>query len=346
LGGRGRVNPSEDDLRLLAEVARLYYIEDLNQEQIAQRVGGSRSNVSRMLREARSRGLVEIRIRTPLATVPRLQEALKTRLGLRGCLVLAADQGFRASEVNNTAFDMAALTARYVQESIPDDSILGVGWSRTIYRSVSSGHFRKKRGVQVVQLMGSVGGNIPELDGVSTTGRLAGALGATAHYLHAPVLVADSTVRDGLLRDQNIRATLEIARRADAMVVAVGPINRDHGQYLTGYINDTHLEYIRENGVVGDVCGSYFSRDGSVIPLEMNARTIAVGFEDMRRIPHRIGVSWGADRPLGNIGAVRAGLLNVLITDEGAARSMVEILDSEIAPTSSGNEATQTMYRE
>ena len=66
----------------------------------------------------------------------------------------------------------------------------------------------------------------------------------------------------------------------------------------------------------------------------------------MRRIPHRIGVSWGADRPLGDIGAVRAGLLNVLITGENAARRMVEILDSEIPPTSSGNEATQTMYRE
>jgi deoxyribonucleoside regulator len=341
LGRRGRVGSSEDGIRLLAEVARLYYIEDLNQEQIAQRVGGSRSNVSRMLREARSRGLVEIRIRAPLTTVPHLQEELKTRMGLRECLVLATkDQEFGASEAVNTAVNMAALTARYIQETIADHSILGVGWSRTIYRSVNSGYFRKKRGVEVVQLLGSVGGNIPELDGISTTGRLAGALGATAHYLHTPVLVTDSIVRDGLLRDQNIRATLEIARRADAMVVAVGPINRDHGQYLTGYLNDADLDYIRGNGAVGDVCGSYFSRDGSLIPLEMNERTVAVGFEDMRRISHRIGVSWGADRPLANIGAVRSGLLNVLITDEDAASRMVEILDSESpAVSSTHNEA-------
>ena len=139
--GRGRVNPSEDDLKLLAEVARLYYIEDLNQEQIAQRIGGSRSNVSRMLREARSRGLVEIRIRTPLRTVPRLQEELETRMGLRECLVLASeDQEPSASGGISSAVNMAALTARYIQESIADDSILGVGWSRTIYRSVNSGH--------------------------------------------------------------------------------------------------------------------------------------------------------------------------------------------------------------
>jgi DNA-binding transcriptional regulator LsrR (DeoR family) len=250
------------------------------------------------------------------------------------------DQETGASQAISTAVNMAALTARYVQENIVDDSILGVGWSRTIYRSVNSGYYRKKRGVKVVQLMGSVGGNIPELDGISTTGRLAGALGATAYYLHAPVLVTDSIVRDGLLRDQNIRRTLQIARRADAMVVAVGPINRDHGQYLTGYLNDADLDYIRGNGAVGDVCGSYFSRDGSLIPLEMNERTVAVGFEDIRRIPERIGVSWGADRPLANIGAVRSGLLNVLITDEDTARRMVEILASESpAVSSTDNEA-------
>ena len=188
--------------------------------------------------------------------------------------------------------------------------------------------------------MGSVAGNIPELDGVSTTGRLAGALGATAHYLHAPVLLTDFTVRDGLLRDQNIQETLKMTRRADAMVMAVGAINRDHGQYLTGYLNDTDLDYIRGNGAVGDVCGTYFSTDGSLIPREINERIVAVGFEDMKRIPDRIGVNWGANRTPGNIGAVRSGLLNVLITDEETAKRTVEILNSE-SPTvsSTDNEA-------
>ena len=64
----------------------------------------------------------------------------------------------------------------------------------------------------------------------------------------------------------------------------------------------------------------------------MNGRTIAIGFEEMRAIPNRIGVSGGPGKALANIGAVRAGLLNVLITDEDTAAEMLGILKGEEAP--------------
>jgi DNA-binding transcriptional regulator LsrR (DeoR family) len=61
----------------------------------------------------------------------------------------------------------------------------------------------------------------------------------------------------------------------------------------------------------------------------MHERTIAIGFEEMKGIPNRIGVSSGSHKPLANIGAVRSGLLNVLITDDDTAKSMLDILDDE-----------------
>ena len=68
---------------LLAEVARLYYLNHLTQQHIAERMGVSRSKVSRRLSEARSSGLVEIRVHSPLMLDTVLQDALKARLGLR-----------------------------------------------------------------------------------------------------------------------------------------------------------------------------------------------------------------------------------------------------------------------
>ena len=85
-----RNDPSEHGLLLLAEVAHLYYVKNLTQRHIAERIGVSRSKVSRMLREARSRGLVEIRIHSPLVLDTDLQDALKARLGLPECLGWAA----------------------------------------------------------------------------------------------------------------------------------------------------------------------------------------------------------------------------------------------------------------
>lgn len=317
----------------LSEVARLYYAENFTQERIARRMGISRSYVSRMLRDARSQGLVEIKIHVPLQTVEDLEHELVARFGLREARVLASTEDNLGSsgeaDSAGVAGAMAAFTARYMQEAITDNSIVGSGWSRTIYRSVNTGYLQEKTGVTVVQLMGSLGSHIPELNDVSVATRLADALGADLHYLHAPMLVDDALVRDGLLRDPNIQRTLEIAGRADIMVVGVGAIDRDHGQYRTGYIDDADLEYIRENGVVGDVCGVYFSYDGSLVPLGMNGRTVAVGPEVMKDIPKRVGVSRGQEKAVPNIGAVRSGLINVLITDEPTARKMLELLDED-----------------
>jgi deoxyribonucleoside regulator len=143
------------------------------------------------------------------------------------------------------------------------------------------------------------------------------------------MLVADAIVRDGLLADPHIRKTLEVAGHTDTMVVSVGTIDRNSGQYRTGYLDDDDLSEIRARGAVGDICGSCFSSDGSRVELEVNERTIAIGFEEMQNIPNRIGVSGGPGKALSNIGAVRAGLLNVLITDEDTATEMLEILDRE-----------------
>lgn len=328
----------ESGLLLLAEVAQLYYVRNLTQQHIAERMGVSRSKVSRLLREARARGIVEIRIHSPLTLDSGLQEALKTSLGLRECLVLSAPRAdLDGSEGPDAIGRLSALGARYLQENIADGSVVGVSWSSTVYHVVSTRHLQEKSDVTVVQLMGSIGGSIPELDGVSITARLADALDAKAQYLHAPMLVADGVVRDGLLRDPHIRKALEVARSADTMVVSVGAIDRRSGQYRTGYLDDADLDYIRGRGAVGDICGSYFSYDGSPVRLRMNERTIAIGFEEMLGIPNRIGVSGGTNKVRPNIGAARAGLLNVLITDDDTARKMLDILERENATATSGD---------
>jgi DNA-binding transcriptional regulator LsrR (DeoR family) len=222
------------------------------------------------------------------------------------------------------------LAARYLQERIPDESIVGVGWGSTVYHVVTSGYLRNKRGVNVVQLMGSVGGPTPDIDGAQVTGRLARTLGGAAYYLHAPMVVTDAGVRAGLLRDQHIRKTLEMARRASTLLVSVGAVTRASGIYRAGYLNDADLDYIQGQGAVGDICGSYFAQDGSPCSLELSERTVAVEAATMRAVPTRVGVGWGVAKALPSLGAIRAGLINVLITDDAAAREILAIVEREL----------------
>lgn len=327
---RGDLTRDDDDeLLLLAGVAQRYYLDDQTQEQIARSIGVSRSNVSRMLKEARRLGLVEIRIHHPLGTAADLQAQLVAALGVEDCLVLAAPDAGAADAPAPVAERLGALAARYLRERIADGAIVGVGWGSTVYHVVTSGYLRKRHGVQVVQLMGSVGGPTPDIDGGQVAARLGRMLGGRVWYLHAPMVVADPAVRAGLLRDQHIRKTLEVAKRASVLLVSVGAVTQASGLYRAGYLNDADLEYIQAQGAVGDICGSYFRQDGSPCSLELEERTIAVPAETMRTVPLRVGVGYGVAKALPSLGAVRAGLVNVLIVDEEAARELLRLLAAE-----------------
>ena len=324
-------NATRDESFLLAEVAHLYYGEELTQEQIAQETGVSRSNVSRMLKEARERGIVEIRVHYPLQTVPRLEHELRERLGLADCLVLATGQHGSGIDVGEGVPQrVGALAARYLQKHVQDHSTVGLGWGTMVCNVVNSGFLAQKRGMTVVQIQGSVGGAAPETDGARIVSLLGRALGAPVYYLNAPMAVADAAVRIGLLRDQYLRETLEIGRCADTLIVGVGAVSPRSGLYRAGYLNDADLDHIRGQGAVGDVCGSYFGRDGSPCPLELNDRMITLGSEAMRTVPRRVGVSCGVEKALPNVGAARSGLINVLETDEHAAEEMLDLIKQEV----------------
>ncbi len=329
------IDPGEDRLQL-ADVAQQYYLEDLTQEQIARGMGVSRSHVSRMLKVARERGIVEIRIHHPLQTAPDLQQGLLAALPLIDTLVLAAVEDSRSGPQGqdasgDVAQQLGVLAARYLNERITDHAIVGVGWGSTVYHVVTSGYLRRKQSISVVQLMGSVGGATPDIDGGQVASRLGRALGGKVYYLQAPMVVTDAGVRTGLLRDQHIRKTLEMARRASVLLVSVGAVTQASGIFRAGYLDETDLEYIQGQGAVGDICGVYFRQDGSPCSLELEERTIAAGGDAMRRAALRVGVGWGAAKALPSIGAIRAGLINTLVTDEECAREILAIIAGEIA---------------
>jgi deoxyribonucleoside regulator len=334
---------ARDDALLLADIAQRYYLEDQTQEQIARSIGVSRSNISRMLKEARRTGLVEIRIHHPLGTQPELQSEVEARIGLRECLILAPPDPVGAEQAASTTMRLGALAARLLNDRISDGMIVGVGWGNTVYHVVTSGYFRKKHNVSVVQLMGSVGGATPDIDGAQVAGRLGRMLGATVYYLNAPMVVSDPSVRAALLRDQHIRKTMDMARKANVTMLSLGAINESSGLYRAGYFTAADLEFIRDSGVVGEIGGTCFRQDGSPSGLELEGRLVAVPADVLRLAHLRVGVTRGATKALPSVGAIRAGLINVLVTDEECAREMLRIADSEAIPSRANESFPQTL---
>ncbi|HEU5432674.1 MAG TPA: sugar-binding domain-containing protein, partial [Thermomicrobiales bacterium] len=113
-----------DHRAFLAEVATLYYVDNLTQEQIGARIGGSVATVSRLLAEAHDVGIVEVRVHHPVPTVLDLQQALVAGFGLRAARVLRTD-GLAPTHLLPR---LGELTAGYLKAAITDGAVVSVGW--------------------------------------------------------------------------------------------------------------------------------------------------------------------------------------------------------------------------
>ena len=129
----------------MAEVARLYYVRDLTQQDIAERLGVSRFKVVRLLAQARSEGVVRFEIDEPMRVDDRLSLALEERYGLATALV-----------VDDVATAAASLLPRLLR---PGDS-LGVAWGETL-AAIERRLAPPGPGVPVVQVCGAIEGLAP-----------------------------------------------------------------------------------------------------------------------------------------------------------------------------------------
>lgn len=313
--------PGRDPSRRAAqvvEVATAYYHERLDQEQIARRMGISRSTVSRMLAEALDTGVVEIRVRGALPIHPGLQRDLVETLGLQDAMVLAT------REDEDCLADLGRLAARRLDARLADGDILAISWGTAVRATVEGFDPRTTRDVEVVQMIGGAGSRDPQVDGTELARRLAGALGGRFRYLNAPLVVAEEAVAAGLRREPAVRETLAAAAAAGLALVGIGTFLGDRSSFVrSGHLAVRHLAELRAAGAVGDVAGHIVAEDGRLLDPPLSRRIVTIDVADLRRIPTVLAVASGPEKVAAILGTIRAGLVDALVTDDRTAAALL-----------------------
>jgi DNA-binding transcriptional regulator LsrR (DeoR family) len=154
---------------------------------------------------------------------------------------------------------------------------------------------------------------------------LAGRLGATYRYLHAPALLHSNRVRQALLTEPAISEVLARARAADIAMVGVGTVGTGSSNEIVDGLGLTAAERqaFLAAGPVGDTCCRFFDATGRPIHGVLHDRVIAVECEELAKIPTVIGVATGVEKAPGVRGAVRGGIIGGLITDAGLALALL-----------------------
>lgn len=309
-------------LDFLVSLARAYYEQGLTQEQIAQSMAISRSQISRYLSRARELGIVQIRIVAPDERVDTLSAALMERFPtLRVAIVVPVfnrdDQMIRQM--------IGSACASYLKSAIHSNECLCIGCGRTVRKAIEALKLHPVAGLSVVQAMGSLGHEALEIDFNELTRAAASAFRARPYYLNAPAILGSGKASALETANMSIHESLERARRADVFLVGIGSLESDQLYARAGLITQVDIQWLRERRVAGDICARFFDSQGKEHPAPFSERIVGITLPDLRRARLSIGVGGGNDKALPLLGALSGGWINALVTDDQTARAILSL---------------------
>ncbi len=303
----------------LVQTARLYYEEGLSQQQLADRLGVSRSLIALYLKKAREQGIVKIEIKDPHDTCEDLALILQAKFKLSQVVVVPSSHNSEAL----TRRSIAGALARYLEASLKDGDCLGVGFGRTMSELADLLVPSKPRAIDVVPLVGeSSSGLIGTYSQVNLhVLKIAGNFNGTPHFLFAPLVVHSDALRDALMSDEVIRTTVAYWDRLTHICVGIGTLPPAPNEVV--YIGAENLPTFAEAGGVGDLCVRYFDRNGNFFDTPLYKRVIGICEEQMRRPEHFLAVGSGIEKVRATTSLLRSQIVTDLFIDEELARAIL-----------------------
>jgi DNA-binding transcriptional regulator LsrR (DeoR family) len=297
--------------------ARLYYEEDLTQHEIAKRLRVSRTTVVRLLQLARETGIVRIEVRSPTSEAE-LAEQLTAALGLRRAVVVPALR--TGAELHGLTEPALAELARL---DLEPGEVLAVGWGQTMWELARAQGFPELAGVRVVPAIGALNETDARYQSNEIARRVADTAGAEADLLPVPALPSPR-LRRSLLADPDIAARLALWDNLAAAIVGVG---LPPAEVTTA---PAHVNTYRDRltAAVGDVASRHFDIDGNPVALPDEDRLLGVSRAQLRAARTVIAVAAGPAKAQSIVGAARAKLITVLVTDTITATTTLEATEA------------------
>lgn len=259
-----------------------------------------------------------------------LEAELARRLGLRQAIVVPGDTD-RDETVKG---EIARVTARYLSEALlrmppkengPHQAVLAVTGGTTLAEVArvlpESG---PRRDLVVVPARGGLGEEV-ELQANAVAAHIANRLGGNYRLLHIPDDLGEEAVST-ISNEPKIRQLLDLIKAADIVLHGIG--TAEEMARRRGMPEDV-VRLLAERQAVGEAFGYYFEAEGNIV---YTTSSVGLRLEDLAAIPLVIAVGGGHTKADAALAVLSTQHQDVYITDEGAARQMLEKLSRRNGP--------------
>lgn len=306
---------SDQELELMTKVSILYYKKELNQSQIASKFGISRPKVSRLIKKAREKGIVKIKIESPANDNSYLESELAEEFDLKEVLIVDSSAQ-QPLEIRKEAAAEKAL--EFLARIAKGGEYIGVSAGTTLYKFAQNAHPMAKKEFKIVPLIGALSDTGKSFNANEISNLLANNLGGINYLLNSPAFLKDAETAEVFKNEKRIKKVIDLYQKIEIAVLGIGRADQSH-PLIAGHLKESELEVFKALNLCGSINSIFFNQQGKLVELPFNNRIVAVAEDELLKIKSRIGIAVGSEKKEAVLAALKSPLINILITDLSVA---------------------------
>ncbi|MDM5361133.1 sugar-binding domain-containing protein [Peribacillus sp. ACCC06369] len=299
---------------LIVKIAWQYYIEGLTQNEISKSLNLSRMRVIKYLEKAKTNNVIQFKINLEKLDNLTIQNKIKEKYNLKDIYIVPTTH-------DNTVDSLTIAAAQYIEDRITSDTMISIGYGEAVSKTLGHLQISTKYKITFVSLSGGVKFYMPTA--IDTRSDYYTNPNYNHYIVPTPLLVSSKDIADHLLEEKPVKKILEMIPYSNITVIGIGALNDRATLVKEGYLNANDFEILKTKGAVGDLLSQFYDINGHVLDLDFHKKLISTEIDVLKSLNHVVAVAGGLDKKDAIIGALKGGYIDVLITDELVAQSLV-----------------------
>ena len=300
---------------LITKVAWHYYIENLTQQAIAEKLGISRMRVVKLLDFAKQNGIIQFRITHNKEQKRLLEKLILDKYKLEDVFVIPTPK--EISRMNDV---LAQSAATYISDrmfEMQEPLYVNIGYGDTTSKLLNYLARTVEVPISVVSLTGGVNCYLPNAQSNTFNAKL---------YLYpAPLMLSDKYVCRALLNEPGVIEISRMTELASFSIIGLGSMEPSATILKNNALSQNEFDYLSMQGAVGDILAHFVDKNGTPIHSMIEDRLVSTSLFQLKALNNVIGIAGGTHKVDIMKAALTGGYLDVLITDEETAAKLVNL---------------------
>jgi DNA-binding transcriptional regulator LsrR (DeoR family) len=309
-----------DGDKTLHKILKYYYIDNMTQQEIADKLNISRIKVLRYINHAKDNGLIEVKLNIPLKDSFELESSMEAAFNLRECRIVPSFSN--ENEIYKYAgIELADLLKRLLKK----DMYVGVSWSQSFRNVLEHTNPVNKMPLHVVPIIGGL-----ELDGTTTNSNTIAHIftekaGGVNYTINIPAVFDSVEAKDIIENEWHTKKIKELAGKIELVIIGIGDMGVDGTIFKSGYFKPAEKNYLDSLKIAAIINLNFIDSEGEEIKTDIDKRIIKIlTLERFKILNNVIGIAFGENKVNPIKAALNGRILKYLITDENTAKKLLE----------------------